>query len=128
MVNSQLAEKLIKVFIRDFLATKIWYKNIKPFIKATILYGSISRGNNTPKSDIDIMIVLPLEFEEKYTQGEYFYNYGGQVFNIVLRSIERLRKIAKEQNSEFQKEIFRKSVIIDAMDTEVEELLEEILK
>lgn len=128
MINKNEAIILAEEFLDKELSQEDWYKKIKSYIKATILYGSVAQGTNSSESDIDILLILPLTVEEKYTQGEYFYNYEGQVFNIVLRSIERLRKIAKEQNSEFQKVIFRKSVIIYATDTEVEELLKEILK
>jgi len=45
---------------------------------------------------------LPLGIEQKYTVGEYFYNYKDISINIVLRSIEKLRKIAKSQNDTAQ--------------------------
>lgn len=116
--------------INDFLATAIrenqWFINIEPFIKAIIFFGSRSKETNRPDSDIDILIIVPLKKEEQYTDGEYLHTFKGIEINIVLRSIERLRKIAKEKTDEFQKEIFRKSVIISDSDGEVTNLLKEI--
>lgn len=66
--------------------------------------------------------------EEKYTKGEYFYNFQGHEINIVLRSIERLRKLAKEKNDEFQAKVFIGSEIIAEKDKEVRELKDILLK
>jgi predicted nucleotidyltransferase len=88
------AIQIIKEFIDSMLVKEEWYKNIQKKIKAIVLYGSVSKGTNRPDSDIDILIFVPLAIEEKYTKGEYFYDFNGHEINIVLRSIERLRKLA----------------------------------
>ncbi len=118
--------------VRDFLSLTVreytWFTDIEPFIKATLLYGSRAKETNRPDSDIDILIILPLEKEEAYTVGEYFYTYNGFEINIVLRSIEKLRSIAKEKSDTLQKEVFRNAVVIHDSDGEVTKLLEEIKK
>ena len=43
--------------------------------------------------------------------------------NIVLRSIEKLRKIAEDKNDLFQKEVFRSAEILADIDGEVTNLL-----
>ena len=78
-------------------------------MKAFILYGSVAKETNRPDSDIDILIILPLEQEKRYAKGEYFYEYKGFLINIVLRSIEKLRKIVEEKKDLFQKKVFRKA-------------------
>lgn len=128
MINKNQAVKITKSFLRTDLEKERWFTDIKPHIKALILYGSVTKGTNRPNSDIDILIVLPLKYEKKYTKGEYFYDYHNYEINIVLRSIEKLRKIAEEKNDLFQKEIFRKSEVLIDNDGEVTKLLEEIDK
>jgi methionine-gamma-lyase len=94
-------EKAIKIaneFLKEKLKQEAWFKVVEPHIKACLLYGSTAKGTNRQDSDIDILIILPLEHEERYTKGEYLYTFKEHEINIVLRSIERLRKIAKEKN------------------------------
>ncbi len=110
-------------FIKQKLCEELWYKNINSHVSAILLYGSVAKGTNKPNSDIDILIILPLKIEEKFTKGEYFYDLEGQHINIVLRSIERLRKLANENNDQFQKEVFRNSEILYERDDEVRKLL-----
>ena len=105
------AVRIIKEFIRGDLTRKNWFKKIKLHIKAILLYGSVAKGTNRPDSDIDILIITPLKIEEKYTKGEYVYQYKKYRINIVLRSIERLRRLARKP-TRFQAEVFRKSRII----------------
>lgn len=114
---------LIKRFIESQLCNEKWYQDVEDHLSAIILYGSTAKGANRVDSDIDILLILPLEIEEKYTAGEYFYQFEGREINIVIRSIENLRKIATEGNDEFQKEIFREAEIIWNKDGEVEKLL-----
>jgi len=127
-ITKKEAIKIVKEFLKTKLERKGWFSNVKPHIKAFILYGSVAKGTNRPDSDIDIMLILPLETEKKYTEGEYFYDYQGQKINIVLRSIEKLRRIAEEKNDQFQKEVFRKSEILIDRDGEIRGLLKEIGK
>jgi inorganic pyrophosphatase len=127
MINKNQAKKIVK----DFLETELekeWFNKIKPSVKAFVLYGSMVKGTNKPESDIDIMIILPLEQEKAHTKGEYFYDYKDQKINIVLRSIEKLKKIAEDKNDLFQKEIFREAEVLSDTDGEVCKLLKEIDK
>lgn len=124
-ISKPKAIEIIKRFLENGI-TEEWYQNINPYLKAVILYGSVAKGINRPDSDIDILFVLPLEIEEKYTKGEYLYKYDDYEINIVIRSIERLRKIAKQSYDSFQAEVFRESEIIWQKDDEVQKLLEKI--
>ena len=126
-VSKRVAILLIKRFIAEELTRKLWFKKIKPFVKAIVLYGSVAKGLNRPDSDIDFLIFVPLRIEKKFTKGEYFYSFENRTMNIVLRSIERLRKIAESQNNEFQKAVFEGSEIIWKKDDEVELLIKKIL-
>lgn len=128
MIYKDQAIKIAKEFIDTELEKEDWFVRIKPSVKAFILYGSMAKETNKPDSDIDIMMILPLEPEKKYTKGEYFYGYKGFKINIVLRSIEKLRKIASENKDLFQREIFRKAEILLDTDGEVANLLKEIEK
>lgn len=128
MINKNQAIKIAKDFLETELEKEDWFLKVKPSAKAFILYGSVAKGTNMPESDIDIMVILPLEEEKAHTKGEYFYDYKGQKINIVLRSIEKLRKITEEQKDLFQKEIFRKSEVLMDADGEVGNLLKEISK
>ena len=128
MINKSEAIKISKEFLRTELEKEGWFVTVKPFVKALILYGSVAKGTNKPDSDIDILVILPIEQEEKHTKGEYFYDYNGFKINIVLRSIEKLRKIAIEKNYLFQKEIFREAEVLMDVDGEVTNLLKEIGK
>ncbi len=126
MINKQDAIQILKRFTTEILPNELWFQLIQPSIKAMVLYGSVAKGTNRPDSDIDMLIILPLEHEKKYTVGEYEFEFEGHEINIVLRSIERLRFIAKEQSDQFQKEVFRDSEILYCSDKEVESLLEGI--
>jgi len=126
MIDKNQAIKIAKDFLETELEKEDWFLKIKPSVKAFILYGSVSKGTSKPDSDIDIMIILPLEQEEKHTKGEYFYEYKGFKINIVLRSIEKLSKIASEKEDLFQKEIFRKAEVLIDTDGEVASLLKKI--
>jgi predicted nucleotidyltransferase len=128
MISQKEAVAIYNQFFIDVLYAEEWYKNIVPHIKATLLFGSVAKGTNRNHSDIDILLILPLKIEEKYTKGEYFYNYQNHEINIVLRSIEKLRLIAKEQKDHFQKEVFRNSIIISSASDEVKSLLKEVKK
>ena len=122
-ITKEQAIELIKKFIEFELVNESWYQNIKEYLSAIVLYGSVAKGINRTDSDIDVLFFLPLEIEEKYTAGEYVYQFEGREVNIVIRSIEKLRKIAKEKSDEFQKEIFRDSEIIWSKDGEARELM-----
>lgn len=125
MIDAQQAVEIYKQFAGEVLAGEQWYKDIAPHIAATLLYGSVAKGNNRPDSDIDFLIFVPLAIEERYTAGEYFYDFNGQQINIVLRSIERLRDIALKHDDTFQQEVFREAVITEST-AEVKRLLDEI--
>jgi predicted nucleotidyltransferase len=126
-ITKKEAIRIIKEFIPEILEKENWYGKIKEYIKAVVLYGSVAKGKNRPDSDIDFLIILPLEIEEKYTKGEYFFQFNNREINIVLRSIETLRKLAKEQNDAFQSEVFSDSEIIWEKDKEVRDLIEKII-
>jgi predicted nucleotidyltransferase len=122
-INKKQAVELVRKFIELELDKESWYQNIKEYLSAIVLYGSVAKGVNRADSDIDILFFLPLEIEDRYTAGEYFYQFEGREINIVIRSIEKLCKIAEEKNDEFQKEIFRDAEIIWSKDEEVKKLL-----
>ncbi len=126
-MNKSLATRLIRSFVRNKLSRVRWYREVKPYLKAIILYGSVAKGLAHPGSDIDVLIIVPLEIEVKYTKGEYFYRYKNNVINIVLRSVERLRKLSNERRDIFQANIFWKSKIIWASDCEVKNLIKLLL-
>ncbi|MEI6810504.1 MAG: nucleotidyltransferase domain-containing protein [Candidatus Nomurabacteria bacterium] len=75
MISKLEALQLIREFLESDLKQEEWFCNIQEYIKAIVLYGSVAKGMNTDSSDIDVLVILPLEIEEKYTQGEYFYKY-----------------------------------------------------
>jgi predicted nucleotidyltransferase len=116
----------ILVAFQTELENADWYKAVQPYIKATLLYGSTVRGTNREDSDIDMLLIVPLEIEEKYTKGEYTYGFNGHQINIVLRSIERLRLIAAADKDSSQQEVFRDAVLIYQADNEVKKLLNTI--
>lgn len=124
-IDKDQAIKLYSHFF-DVLQNEDWYKNIQPYIKATLLYGSVAKATNRIDSDIDSMLILSLAIEKKHTDGEYFLIYEGYVFNIVLRSIEKLRTIARDKKDEFQSEVFRSSTILLSSDSEVKGLLTQL--
>jgi len=116
---------LIKKFIKQELSKKPWFLKIKKHVKAIVFYGSTAKETNKPSSDIDILIFVPLSIEKKYTKGEYVYEFEGKEVNIVLRSIERLRKLAKSHDDS-EREVFRKSEILFESDDEVKKLIKRI--
>ncbi len=120
------ALKIVRRFVDEELPKFTWYQQTRSRIKATALYGPTAKGMNRPDSDIDILIFMPLAEEEMHTTGEYFYSFQNREINIVIRSIERLRKIAEEKSDAFQKEVFRESVVIESADDEVAKLLKAI--
>ncbi|MDD5463767.1 MAG: nucleotidyltransferase domain-containing protein [Candidatus Moranbacteria bacterium] len=122
-ITKKQAVEWVRKFIEFELDKESWYQNIKEYLRAVILYGSVAKGVNRVDSDIDVLFFLPLEIEEKYTTGEYIYKFEGKEINIVIRSVEKLRKIAEEKNDEFQKEVFRDSEIIWSGDGEIGELI-----
>jgi len=127
-MDKQRAITLIKEFLIADLSKEGWFSSVRPFLKAVILYGSVAKETNRPDSDIDILLIMPLDIEEKYTMGEYFYDYREQKINIVIRSIEKLRRIAEEKNDIFQKKIFRGAEILEETDDEVRKLLKDMEK
>jgi predicted nucleotidyltransferase len=125
-VNRNEAVSILKRYITSALIKNEWYKHIKPYVKAIVFYGSTAKGLNRPDSDLDMLIFAPLKIEEEYTKGEYSYQFEGREVNIVLRSIERLRKLGKEQNDKLQAEVFRNSEILFETDSEVRKLIDKI--
>ena len=126
MITKVEAIDLAKQFIKEELPSKSWFNHIKPHLKTILLYGSVAKRTNRENSDIDILMITPLAIEEEYTAGEYFYVYKSQTINIVLRSIERLRNIARAHDDALQKEVFRECEILFATDNEVKDLLNKI--
>lgn len=126
MITRDEAIALVHQYIEDELLDMAWFKHIEPHIKAVLLYGSVAKNTNNESSDIDVLVIVPLAIEEQYTDGEYLYNYKGQIINIVLRSIEKLRIIAQAGNDSYQKEVFRGCSIITDNDEEVRDLLYKI--
>lgn len=125
MLTKNEAISIARQFIQDLLPQERWFQHVQPFVQAMLLYGSVAKGQNRPDSDIDLLIILPLEIEENFTSGEYVYHFHNHEINIVLRSIERMRAIAKEANDSFQKEVFRGCVPITVSE-EVSALLASI--
>ncbi len=125
-MNKAQTIELAGEFLRTTLTKQDWFTQVESSIKAYVLYGSRAKETHRPDSDIDILLILPLDVEEKYTDGEYVYMFKDFEINIVLRSIEKLRKISFDKNDEFQKEVFRKAIVIIDTDGEVTKLLEEI--
>ncbi len=129
-MNTKISKKeavvLLKLFIDEFLPKEKWYQNIQPHIEAIVLFGSVTKGLNRPDSDIDLLIFVPLGIENKYAKGEYFFKFKDREFNIVLRSIERLEKIAKEQTDVFQAELFRNSKILWEKSDKIRKLINSI--
>jgi predicted nucleotidyltransferase len=124
MISKLEALQLVREFLDGDFKQEEWFKNIQEYIKAIVLYGSVAKGVNTINSDIDVLIILPLEIENKYTKGEYVYMYKDYEINIVCRSIEKLRELAKlEEKDLFQREVFRDSEIIWSTDDEVKGLI-----
>lgn len=128
MITRNDAIQIADSFIENNLKNELWFQNINSAISAIIFYGSRSKETNREDSDIDILIILPLEYEVKFTVGEYVYDYKGFEINIVLRSVEKLREIAREKKDTFQKEVFRNSEILIDKDGEVTSILKEIDK
>ncbi len=126
-INRNEAIKLLKEYIEFEIIKLDWFKKIKPFIKAIVFYGSTAKNANKVESDLDILIFVPLKVEKRHTKSEYFYNFKKREINIVLRSIERLRKISLEKNNLFEAEVFRNSEILYEKDTEVRELIKDIV-
>jgi len=126
MIDKAQAIKIAKDFLETKLEKEEWFAKIKPAIKAFVLYGSVAKETDKSDSDIDIMMILPLAEEKEHTKGEYSYQYNGVEINIVLCSIEKLRKITSDKKDIFQKEIFRKSEILLDADGEVTGLLKKI--
>ena len=122
-LNKIEAIAILNEYIETSLPGSKWYQLIRPFIKAIVFYGSTARGLNKPESDLDILIFVPLEIEEKYTKGEYFYKYNGREINIVLRSIEKMRKLSQEND----REVFKDCEILYESDIEIRELINKIL-
>ena len=126
IINKQQSVELIKRFVESQFSNETWYQDIKEYLFAIVLYGSVAKETNRVDSDIDVLFILPLEIEQKYTSSEYSYQFEGREVNIVIRSIEKLRKIAAEKNDAFQKDVFRDAEIIWNRDGEVMQLLSEI--
>lgn len=126
-LSREEAIALLYDYIKDELVQLIWFKHIQPFVKAIVFYGSTAKGLNTQTSDVDVIIFVPLAIEKKYTAGEYVCSFTGREINIVLRSIERLRTLAQEQNNTFEAEIFRHCEILFESDAEVRTLLSKIM-
>ncbi len=97
ILSKKQAIILLKEFSHSKLEKEDWYKKIKSEVKAIVLYGSVAKEENRVDSDVDILVFVPLKIEEKYTKGEYFITYKDQEINVVLRSLERLRKLANEK-------------------------------
>lgn len=117
------AIQILQKYIQEELPKLDWYQNVKDYIKAIVFYGSTAKEQNREDSDLDFLIFIPREIEEKYTKGEYFYNYNGREINIVFRSINRLRTL---ENNLFEREVFRMSEFLYQKDDEVMKLLKKI--
>lgn len=126
-LNRNEAICMLKEYIKTDINKLKWYQNIKPYVKAIVFYGSTAKGLNKPKSDLDILIFVPLEIEKKYTKGEYSYKFKDKEINIVLRSIEKLLKIGEEKNNLFEAEVFRNCEVLYESDSKVRTLIKKIV-
>lgn len=66
------------LFYKDRILDKLVqeYPLIDPFLKKIIVYGSVSRGNYTPLSDIDLLLVTSNTAETK----RIFSDFRGDIF------------------------------------------------
>ncbi len=115
-------------FLNSILEKEDWFIKTKPSIAAILLYGSTARGTNRPDSDIDILIFMPLALEKKFTRGEYFYNFKNVEFNIVIRSLERLRELAADNYNQKEADVFEGCVMLAQTNNEVGKLIGRIIK
>ena len=125
-LSRQEAIALLHTYLQHELVRLPWFKPIRPFIKAIVFYGSTTKGLHKPTSDLDILIFVPLAIETKYTAGEYVYLFKDRTINIVLRSIERLRKL-KEHSDALESEVFRDCELLFESDSEARVLIAKIM-
>lgn len=85
--------KSIKSLLADYLAEI--QKIYGPHLKSVILYGSYARGDYTPDSDVDIMILVDLKDEEMDQYSDalselgYEYNVDHDIWMMpVVKNIE----------------------------------------
>lgn len=115
-ISKQEALYIIKQFICERLNHEEWYQRCIDVIEVAILYGSVAHQTNRPDSDIDIALFMPLRFEQKYTKGEYFYEFADHEINIVIKSTEKLHKQITEGINQQDKHVFTDAEIIFAKD------------
>ncbi len=118
---------ILKDYIKTDLPKLDWFNQVKKDLKAIVFYGSTAKELNRPDSDLDMLMFMPLEIETQYTKGEYLYTYQGREINLVIRSIERLRELGREQNDPFEAEIFRNCEILYESDPECGDLIKRIV-
>jgi len=63
---------------------------------AIILFGSFSKANNIPQSDIDLLIVTPVKKELKLSKFEKILKHNIQLFLYSQAEIERMKIKNKE--------------------------------
>jgi len=115
-VTKKEAIVVLKEFIALILVNEEWYKSCVNVIELIILYGSVAHQTNRIDSDIDIALFMPLDYEHRFTKGEYFYNFEGYEINIVIKSTERLHAQIERGITVQDKHVFTDVEIIFAKD------------
>lgn len=78
-------------------------------IKYGIIFGSFARGDYTPESDVDLLIVGDMSSFDLHKKIRPVENEIGREINPVVWTVENLRK---QKNSGFVKDILKKGFII----------------
>lgn len=102
----------IQTFVRDKLQRQRWYSQTHKHIEGITITGSVTHGFADRYSDIDLHVFMPLKYEECYTKSEYIYIYHQHHINVIIRSSERLRRLAKSQDDTEQGWILGHDILV----------------
>jgi hypothetical protein len=108
--------EIAKLFIKDRLRQKQWFKQIVPHLKSIVL---------SPASHIEILLYMPRAAVQQYTVGSYEYVDHNVTVHVLCRSIEKVRDIAKGPTSA-QVQFYTNCAVLWRGDEEYVKLAEKI--
>ena len=77
-------------------------------IKEVVLFGSYSRGEATPASDIDILVTIPYNIKPMK-----MWAFGGDIKNLLKKPVDIFRIKSIDKSSNFYKNVKKDGVIIN---------------
>ena len=94
------------LLIESLIKISMSIKNMNPYVSNIFLFGSFSKGNYTPESDVDVLIIVKKAALPFLERRDVFIDFFKDIpfdVNVMVYTKEEIRKIRNMENSFIRK-------------------------